>query len=789
MPSAVAAADLPPNTGIRFAATLLIVAAIVTIVHWPALSSRAISFDDTQYVTENALVLNPSWANAGRFLSEVRAPSTVRGYYQPLTMISLMADCAMGASVDNFVPFHRTSLALHVLNTMLVAVLLFLLFRHAWAAALVALLWGLHPLTIEPIPWLGERKTLLATFFALWSLVCYVKWCKSTQRRWFAGTAGFLLLALMSKPTTTPLPVLMLLLDIWPLRRLSVRSILEKIPLFLLAGVFAIITIVSQGNTASMSMPGQHEPMRVVYITAHNIVFYLRMLFFPHNLSSHYPFPDPLTPASGAVLAGVIGSTFLFAALAISLRWTRSVAVAWLFFFIAIFPTMGFIGFTNVIASDKYAYLPMIGFLLPLTALLAWYWPRETAGASNRLAIIAALLLLACTSEALAVRRQLAYWQTTELLFDRMIALAPRVPVLHNNYGVYLYSNGNKDKAFKEYQTALELSPDYADANRNVAMVLVDRNRHAEAIPYYETALNQINAPVDVKAKAAVHTNLAAALRNVGRIDDSITNCREAIRLNPTYSSAYITLGNTLRQAKRYEEAIAAIQEAIKLKPADAVGHNNLGAVLADLKRFEDAIAEYRRAIELNPAYAEPHTNMAISLEALKRPEEAQFAYREGIRLEPAASNAHIKLAESLRRAGKPQEALAEFLKIVDADPDNTLARRNAAFHLQEGGKLDEAIVQYREVLRREPADSDTRRNLALLYERQGKMDDALIESREAVHQTPKDAEARYTLAWLLEQKGQKDEARSEYTRVLELNATHEHARQRLAGLSVSGSH
>ena len=160
--------DLSQESGSRIgllAALIVLVGQLVMLAHWPSLSAQALMFDDEQYLTDNYLVQTPSWSSAGRFLSEVSKPSTVRGYYQPLTMISLMTDCALGGRNDNLRPFHRTSLSLHVMNTMLVIVLLYLLFDQVWVAAVVGLLFGLHPLTAETIPWVGERKTLLAAFF------------------------------------------------------------------------------------------------------------------------------------------------------------------------------------------------------------------------------------------------------------------------------------------------------------------------------------------------------------------------------------------------------------------------------------------------------------------------------------------------------------------------------------------------------------------------------------------------------------------------------------------------
>jgi hypothetical protein len=176
--------SLPENAGtgrstvILLALLSLIVVGATLFAHWPALSAQALTFDDQQYLTENPLVQHPRWASAGRFLREVLEPSTVGGYYQPLAMISLMLDYAVAGRPDNLRPFHRTSLALHAANTVLVIVLLYVLFGQPWVAGMVGLLFGVHPMTVETIPWIGERKTLLSAFFALWCLIVYVRYAR-----------------------------------------------------------------------------------------------------------------------------------------------------------------------------------------------------------------------------------------------------------------------------------------------------------------------------------------------------------------------------------------------------------------------------------------------------------------------------------------------------------------------------------------------------------------------------------------------------------------------------------
>jgi hypothetical protein len=248
---------------VKIGLTAVLIAAVclaVLATHWPALSAKATSIDDGQYLMGNPLVQNPCWDSARRFLTEVLKPSTVSGYYQPLTMISLMLDYALGGREDNLFPFHRTSLALHAANTALVIVLLYLLFGNIWAAAAVGLLFGVHPMTVEPIPWLSERKTLLSAFFAFWALIFYICFTRTTgNKKYYIAALVAYLLALMSKPTSIFLPLMMLLMDYWPLNRLRCQVIVEKIPFLFLAAVFIIMTIVSQISAGGGFFPGQGQ--------------------------------------------------------------------------------------------------------------------------------------------------------------------------------------------------------------------------------------------------------------------------------------------------------------------------------------------------------------------------------------------------------------------------------------------------------------------------------------------------------------------------------------------------
>lgn len=551
---------------------IIAVCALVIAAQWPALSAKAVSFDDQQYVLDNPLVRNPSCQSAERFLTEIFIPSTVVGYYQPLSMISLMLDYTAGAGQNNLYIFHRTSLIIHAANVALIIILLYMLFDSITVAALVGLLFGLHPVTVESIPWISERKTLLAAFFAFASLIFYVRFVRTNSKKSFAACFLMYLFALMSKPTSLPLPFMMLLMDYWPLKRFSRQTVLEKIPLFILTAVFAVITLVSQNLTAGTSLPGQYEHYlgNVPLIIAHNIIFYLAKIFWPVNLSSHYAYPQPFDFANPLLLAYALGAIILILALIISLQWTKALLTGWLIFFVALLPTMQILRFSDVIASDKFAYLPAIGLLIILAAFLVVLQKKR----SIPIAIIISILLIAA-AETFATRHYLAYWKDSITLYKRMISFAPDSAPLYGNLGNAYGRFGQYDEALDALKTAAKLEP---------------------------------NEP-------AAHYNLGVNYLKLGQYQQAVDEFKKTVELKPDYADAWNNLGYAYGVFRRYDEQIYACKKAIELKPDNFDAYLNLGAAYGNLGRYLEAADAYAKAVEINPDDSRARFGLAAALD------------------------------------------------------------------------------------------------------------------------------------------------------------------------------
>jgi len=625
------------------------VVVVVLIAHWPVLSMQALCFDDSEYLVRNELVRSPSWASVRAFMAEILEPSSVRGYYQPLSMLSLMLDYALGGSPDDLTVFHVTSLLLHLVNTVLVVILLYQLFGQPIPAALVGLVFGVHPINVESIPWVGERKTLLAAFFVLVGLVLYMRYVRHRGWKVYILCLVSFIFALMSKPTSVPLPMLLLLLDYWPLNRLSRKAIIEKIPFLVIGGVFAIITMISQGRTSEVTMPGGHGPVRIVLIVAHNIIFYLYKILCPVSLSPHYPYPEPLTLSHPMVLAGVLGTCALAPALILSLRWTRSIVIGWLFFFVAIFPAIGVVGFANTIAADRFAYLPMVGLLLPLVVLLARLWGKSADASSStgrRLAMLAVLAVVVIAYSA-GTRKCLKPWKDTETLHRHMVDYAPCASEPRCALGANLAKRGLYDQAIEQYRISLECDPQHLKSMNNLGHALAYKHKYDEAI---EVLSQAVKLRPDF---ASAHANLGNVLTSKGRYDEAVVHFKRALEIDPHHAAAYGYWGVAMVNQNRLNEAAEYLKKAVALKPDYADAYNNLGAVLLRQGKINEGIAYLDQALKYKPAQMDALFNRGWAMKELGRIDEAIESFREALRVNPGNKRAQSALKQAMAQKRK----------------------------------------------------------------------------------------------------------------------------------------
>ena len=613
----------PPPLTWQVAAVLAVLALVVVAVHWPALDAAAVSLDDEDYVGHNPLVTKPSWASVGRIFGEILHPSAIPAYYHPLPLISLMLDRMAGGTLDDTTirgsesahhlrPFRVTSLAFHTGTTVLAGVLLYLLFGQIAPAALIALLFGIHPLSVEEVVWLAQRKAVMAAFFAVAAMVFYVVFVQRRRRSWYAASLAAFVLALMSKPSSTPLPVLLVLLDFWPLRRLSWRTLREKIP-FLAVGVpGALVLAYSHAATNFLEAPHSYAAGESLALLFYKLAFYAEKIAWPRDLSSFYAAPEILSFSDPMVRMGAVGTVAAAILCVASIRKLRALPTSLAFFFVCLFPALGVFRFSWIFVQDNYVYLPMVGLLFPLAALLTHIWSAQAGGSTVAVrALAAGLVLSAAAAEARTTRTYLAQWSDTLTLHRHMVALAPRAPQIRYNYGWALNDQGRPRDAEREFRAAIAAAPDYPRARHALGILLFESGRFSEA---------------------AEHLEVAA-------------------RLTPDNARVHRMLGHTLLRLERPDRAVAEYRRAIAIAPDDVTSRVGLATALAALDQPDQAVKEIQRALQRDQRNADLYYFLGSYCERANRRDEAVDAYRRAVAIDPGHRRASEALAALLRQS------------------------------------------------------------------------------------------------------------------------------------------
>jgi len=685
-PRAVPAPNHSKSDWIRrpaFLGILLFVATLV--VYLPAGHNDFVNYDDPDYVTSNDHVLSGlSWQNIKWAFTTGHASN-----WHPLTWVSHMLDCQLFGKRAG--PQHLVSVAIHAANVVLLFLVLSQLTKSPRRSAFVAALFALHPVHVESVAWISERKDVLSTLFFLLVLGAYEKFARAgsdpmkTRRRRMAYLAalGFFVLGLLSKPMLVTVPFILLLLDYWPLDRLKFggpsaagwpRLLVEKIPFLALSLASSIVTFLVQQKggavSTSLGLGGRVANAFVAYAR------YIAKTIWPTHLSILYPHPGhwPVWQVSLSV-ALLVGIT-----IAVFLSRRPWLVVGWFWFVGTLVPVIGLIQVGIQSMADRYAYIPAIGLFIVVAWVAGeWIQAAHKAGAPNEadialrprvVSFLAAVSLAGCS---LLTFIQIHYWINSETLFRHAVAVTKNNYLAYNNLGFYLSGQGKLDEALENYRKSIEINPNYEDALNNMGYALAGLNKNAEAIPYYEAALR-------IKPRhTEVHNNLGNALSGLGNLDEAIRHYRIVLEENPKHADAHNNLGIALAMQGKLDEAIDHFRQAIRFKSDYASAHSNLGNALAAQHQYAEAIEEYRESLRLKPDDAQAHNNLGNVLSEQGNIPEAIDHYQKALRLNTNNPEANFNLGMALLRQGNSQGAMAHFREALRLKPDYEAARRQLA--------------------------------------------------------------------------------------------------------------
>ncbi|PIS36885.1 MAG: hypothetical protein COT35_08850 [Nitrospirae bacterium CG08_land_8_20_14_0_20_52_24] len=644
---------------------------ITLLVYLPATRNDFVDWDDGAYIVENRHI-RPldlqflQWAFTSFYAAN----------WHPVTWISHALDVALW-DLDARM-HHFTNISLHAINTVLVFLLGLRLIARVRArdtsdglpsqtgtgilpAFLTALLFGLHPIHVESVAWMAERKDLLCAFFVLLSMLQYLQYTaanyKSKRSRALLLGLLFFALAAMSKPMAVTLPVILILLDIYPLKRFNLSSltgmrplILEKVPFFVISLISGILTIVAQ-HSAGATAPLIYHGMLIRFINAiRSLVFYLEKIAFPFELAPIYPFPLHFDPGSAVYVVSsliVIGITIYCIWM-----WPKEKPIwltTWSIYVISLLPVIGILQVGNQAAADRYAYLPSIAPFLLIGLGGEWIWRKKY---SEKFPYLIGGLAVTCftlifTGLSYLTVQQIKIWTNSEVLWKYEISIFPKSAALaYNNLGFIYNGRGLVDEAIEQYEKALEINPNYA-----LALANLGNNYRKKGYPGRAKALYE-----------------------------------KAIKVNPKYTGAMLNLADVWMSEGLVEKAVLEYEKVLEIDPESAEGHYSLGVAYYEQGRLEKAISHYQKALDLNPEYSEAYYNLGISYEKAGMPDNAISAYEAALKIDPLNSQIHNNLGSIYGTKGMFEEASREFQKVLELGPENGIAYYNLSgiFFLQK---------------------------------------------------------------------------------------------------------
>jgi len=634
------------------------------------LQCHFIGMDDYAFVVDNPQVRSGiSWQSVKWAFATVS-----RGMYMPLTLVSHMADCEIfGLSPAGH---HATGLAIHVANALLLFLLLSKMTRSPLKSGFAAALFALHPIHVESVAWVAERKDVLSTFFWFLCLYVYAFYAEKPSSQKYLGVVGSFVLGLMSKAMLLTLPFTLLLLDYWPLKRwpegkddrehrISARKlVVEKIPLFLMSALFAFLTLHAQKQLKAVAST-MAVPMGQRILNAFiSYCSYLRKTFLPVDLAAYYPFPSNGVHLGKAAFCALLLAVLTAAALWLG-RDRRYIPVGWLWYLVTLLPVIGIVQVGDQAMADRYSYVPLLGIFIVASWLIGDLVEKHP-GMKKTVIAASALVLV---SLAAATKVQVGYWKNDLSLFGRALKVTRGNWFAENNYGAALYQQGKKEESAPHFIEALRINPASFEAHINYGNLLADMKKSSEAISHYETALK-------IRPDSALAmNNLGALLLAENRLPEALELCREAVRLNPGRFDFRINLAGALSSAGRKEEAAKEYAEALKIRPGSPGTLNSLGMMLAQAGRLAEAIESFSKAVEAAPASYEFRNNLGMALAQSGRTEEAVPHYLKAIEINPDLPQAHYNLGVALMKTGRYSEAAGHLRAAVRLAPDSEAAR------------------------------------------------------------------------------------------------------------------
>jgi tetratricopeptide (TPR) repeat protein len=612
-----------------------VIVLITLAVYIPAMRAGFV-WDDDLFLTNNPLIK----ADDGlyRFWFTTEPPD-----YFPLVSTSLWFEWRLWGM--DATGYHVVNIALHAISSILIwLVLRRLKIPGAWLAALI---FAVHPVNVESVAWITERKNTQPMVFYLLTILLYLRFESDGRRRWYVLALCAFLIALLSKTSVVMLPFVLLGCVWWQRGNIQIKDLVRSIPFFVMSGVLGLVTVLYQSNAigGDIVRSGGFFPRLAAAGSA--VWFYIYKAIFPYKLSFVYPRWEIDPSSTVSYLPGLILAACFVALWRYRKSWGKAPLFALGYFVVTLFPVIGFfdINFMRYsLVTDHWQYTSIIG-IIALVAGGAISMVKSWQGQLQKLACAAAVILVGVLS--VLTWGQCHVYRDVEALWRDTISKNPNAWIAHNNLGTALLDQGRFEEAVAHCSEALRINPNHAKIHCALGAALAGQGRFEEATRRFSEALR-------LEPNAEAHNDIGSALNELGRFEEAISHFSQAIRLRPGFAEAHANLGLGLAKQGRLGEAVPHFSEALRIEPDFEGAHYNLGLALAGQGKMKEAIPYFFEAVKIKPDFAEAHYNLGALLAGQGRLGEAIRHFSEALRIRPDFAEAKYSLNRALNEARKP---------------------------------------------------------------------------------------------------------------------------------------
>ena len=630
---------------IVFLVSLCLIIAIL-VSYSQVINFDFVGYDDELYVTENLNVQKGFTAKGLKWAFTTFHSAN----WHPITWLSHMLDCEFYGL--NPTGHHWTNVEFHIANTLLLFFILQYMTGAIWKSSFVAALFALHPLHVESVAWVAERKDVLSTFFWLLTILVYLRYIEKQVLIRYFMILLFFILGLMSKPMLVTLPFVLLLFDFWPLKRFQfkndlqsdrvtffgfqgfLRLFLEKIPLFILVVISCCLTFLAQKNSEAVKSLESLPLIDRISNALVSYVTYALKTIWPSNLAVFYPHPGNTLPAGQIIGAALLIAVVIFLSIH-TLKKYPYIIVGLFWYLGTLVPVIGLVQVGDQAMADRYTYIPLIGFFIVVSwgvfdFLKKWHYHTIILILS---AISAICVLAVCTF------LQLGYWQNGITLFEHAIKVTNKNCVAHNNLGMILFKEEKFDEAVFHYDEVLKIKPNDNGALYNKGCALRDKRDLDKAAFFFKESL-KINPDY-----AEAHNGLAYILFVQGKPDEAILHYRNALKIKPDFTEAYNNLANVLCFQGEIDKAVLLYKEALSLDPENVDIHYNIGIFYKKQGKLKKAMTHLAQAIKIDPDYANAYNEIGVILFQQGKYKKAGIFFSKAVQIKPSYTDARKNIA------------------------------------------------------------------------------------------------------------------------------------------------